>query len=509
MAKEAVLQPKLADEQKGFLKWVEIVGNKLPHPFMLFVYLALAMMVISAVLAAMGVTVVHPGKGETVAVQSLLSTEGIHWILTNMLKNFTGFAPLGLVLSMALGIGLAERVGLIQVVLRKMILKVPAKIVTFAVVFAGILGNLASDAAFVIIPPLGAMVFLALGRHPLAGLAAGFAGVGSGFTANFFIAGTDALLAGISTEVAKTIDPNVVVTPLDNWYFMVFSTIFLSLLGTWITEKIVEPRLGKYNGDKTARLENLSDVENKALRATGIAALIFFAILAVLVIPEGALLRDPKTGEIMTSPFMKGIIPIILFFFITVSTVFGLKTGQIKSQKDVPGHMTAAMKDMSGFIVMVFAAAQFIAFFDWSNVGVFMAVNGAEILKSANMTGLPVVVGFTLLTAVLSLFIFSGSALWALMAPVFIPMFMLLDYHPAFIQLAYRIAESATNTISPLNPYMPMVLLYMHEYKKDAGLGTLISMMMPYAILFLAVWTVFMVVWYLLGLPIGPGVYVN
>lgn len=494
---------------KGFLKMVEVVGNKLPHPFMLFVYLALAMMVLSAVLAAMDIRVLHPGKGEEVAIKSLLSAEGIHWILTNMLKNFTNFAPLGLVLGMTLGIGLAERVGLIQAVLRQMILKVPSRIVTFAVVFTGILGNLASDASFVIIPPLAAMVFLALGRHPLAGLAAGFAGVGSGFTANFFVAGTDALLSGISTEVAKTIAPNVEVTPLDNWYFMCFSVIFLSFLGTWITEKIVEPRLGKYDGEKTARFDELTETENKALRAAGIAALIFVAVLALLVVPDGALLRDPETGSIMSSPFMKGIIPIILFFFITVSTVYGVKTGQIKSQKDIPIHMTAAMKDMSGFIVMVFAAAQFIAFFDWSNIGVFLAVNGADLLKSLNMTGLPVILGFTLLVTVLSLFIFSGSALWALLAPVFIPMFMLLDYHPAFIQLAYRIAESSTNTISPLNPYLPMILMYMSEYKKDAGLGTLTSMMMPYALLFLAVWIVFMIIWYLLGLPIGPGVYVN
>ncbi|UFJ39601.1 AbgT family transporter [Brevibacillus humidisoli] len=500
------LNPSKQNGQKGFLKWVEVVGNKLPHPFMLFLYLALGMMVLSAILASFGVTVVHPGKGETIAVKSLLSTEGFHWILTSMLTNFTGFKPLGLVLAMALGIGLAERVGLIQAILRKMILKVPARIVTFTVVFSGILGNLASDAAFVIIPPLGAMVFLALGRHPLAGLAAGFAGVGSGFTANIFVAGTDALLSGISTEVAKTIDPNVAISPLANWYFMVFSTLFLSLLGTWITEKIVEPRLGQYSGNKTARLENLTETENKALRATGMAAAIFLVILALLVVPEGAILRDPEQGTIIPSPFLKGIIPIILLFFVTVATTFGIKTGQIKSQKDVPRFMTDAIKDMSSFIVMVFAAAQFIAFFNWSNVGVYIAVNGAELLTSINLTGLPVVVGFTLLAALLNLFIFSGSAQWALMAPVFIPMFMLLDYHPAFIQLAYRIADSSTNTISPLNPYMPMILMYMQEYKKEAGLGTLISMMMPYAMIFLTMWTVLMIVWYLFGLPLGPGV---
>ncbi|WP_232699644.1 AbgT family transporter [Brevibacillus daliensis] len=508
MAKITVAsKPDLDKEPGGFLKMVEVVGNKLPHPFILFVYLALIMVVVSAIMAAMQLTVLDPSEGKEVALQSLLSQEGISWILTNMLKNFTSFTPLGLVLAMALGVGLAERVGLIQVVLRKMILKVSPKIVTFAVVFTGILGNLASDAAFVIIPPLGAMVFLALGRHPLAGLAAGFAGVGSGFTANFFVAGTDALLAGISTDVARTIDPNIYVSPLDNWYFMIVSVVILSVVGAWITEKIVEPRLGEYDGDKKAHLEELSALENKALRYTGIAALLFVVAMAAMVVPENGFLRDPETSDFLTSPFMKGIIPIILFFFILVSIVYGIVTKQIKEQKDVPKFMTDAIKDMAGFIVMVFAASQFIAFFNWSNIGIYLAVNGAGFLTSINLTGLPVVIGFTLLTALLGLFIFSGSALWALLAPVFIPMFMLLDYHPAFVQLAYRIAESATNTISPLNPYLPMIMLYVAEYKKNSGMGTIISMMMPYAVFFLGIWIVQMVIWYLLGLPLGPGVY--
>lgn len=505
MAKSvASVQQNLQLEQKGILKWIEKVGNKLPHPFMLFVYLCLIVMVVSAVLA--GMSVVHPGDGKTVAVKSLLTQEGFHWMLTSALKNFTEFPALGLVLGMVLGIGLAERVGLVEAVLRKMMSGVPKRLLSVAVVFVGVLGNLASDAAWVIIPPVGALLFLAAGRHPLAGFAAAAAGVGSGFTANLFIAGTDALLSGISTQVAKTIDPNATVTPVDNWFFMGASVFVLALIGAWITDKIVEPRLGVYQGESRATLTTLTENENKALKWAGIAAAVYVGIVAMLVIPEGALLRDPKTGGILTSPFLKGIIPLILLFFITVSVAYGTKVGRIKSQADVPRLMGESIKEMSGFIVLVFVIAQFIAFFNWSNLGVMMAVKGAEFLKSVNLTGFPVLLGFSLLTTVVSLFIASGSALWALLAPVFIPMLMLMDFHPAFIQVAYRIADSATNTITPMNPYLPMMLAYYQQYKKDSGFGTVLSTMLPYAIMFYAAWVVMMLIWYVFGLPIGPGV---
>ncbi|WP_134700887.1 AbgT family transporter [Ammoniphilus sp. YIM 78166] len=500
-------QPPIPEfEQKGILKWIEKTGNKFPHPFMLFVYLCGIFIVISAVLGAMKVSVVHPGTGETATVKSLLSQEGVHWILTNMLKNFTSFPALGLVLGMTLGIGIAEKVGLIQGVLRALISKVPKAMLSFAVVLIGILGNLASDAAIAIIPPMGAMIFLAMGRHPLAGFAAGVAGWGAGFTANLFIAGTDALLSGISTEAVKTVNPDFVVTPIDNWFFMSASVFILAILGAWVTDKLVEPRLGTYQGDHI-KMEAFTAKERRALKATGITALIFIAIIALLVVPEGAFLRDPKTGGILTSPFLKGIIPIILLFFIVTSTVYGKIVGVIQTSSDIPKLMTESMKMMAGFIVLVFAASQFIAFFDWTNVGIVMAVNGSEFLKSINMTGFSVIVVFILFVAIMNLFIASGSAMWAMLAPVFIPMFMLLDYHPAFVQVAFRVADSSTNMITPMNPYLPLVLAYYQQYKKDSGMGTVFSTMMPYAILFLLIWIVQMAVWYFLGLPFGPGVY--
>lgn len=499
-------QPVVTDvKHKGILKWIETVGNKLPHPFMLFVYLCGIFMVISAVLAAMNVSVTHPVSGENVAVKSLLGQEGIHWILTSALTNFTSFPPLGLVLAMILGIGLAEKVGLIQAVLRAMVSNVPKKLVAYAVVFIGILGNIASDAAIAIIPVMGAMIFLAVGRHPLAGFAAGIAGWGAGFTANIMIAGTDALISGISTQAVQSINPDLVVTPVANWYFMAASTLVLALLGGWITDKFVEPRLGNYTGTHQMSMQPFTDKEKRALRVTGITTIIFIAFIAFLVVPENGFLRDPETGSILSGPFIKGIIPIILVFFVLTSVVYGKVVGVIKSSADIPTFMAEMMKSMSGFIVLVFVIAQFVAFFNWTNISVVMAVNGSGFLESINLTGFSAILLFILFVTVMNLFISSGSAMWSMLAPVFIPMFMLLDYSPAFVQVAFRIADSSTNMITPMNAYLPLILAYYQQYKKDAGIGTYFSTMLPYAVAFLVVWVIQLFIWYMLGLPLGPG----
>lgn len=499
-------QPVAAEfKHKGVLKWIETVGNKLPHPFMLFVYLCGIFIVISAVLAAMNVSVINPVSGENVAVKSLLSQEGVHWILTSMLTNFTSFPPLGLVLAMILGIGLAEKVGLIQAVLRAMVSNVPKALVSYAVVFIGILGNIASDAAIAIIPVMGAMIFLAVGRHPLAGFAAAIAGWGAGFTANIMIAGTDALISGITTTAVQAINPELVVTPVANWYFMSVSTFVLAILGGFITDKFVEPRLGAYTGNQKVSMESFTDIEKRALRVTGLTALAFIALLAILVVPENGFLRDPATGGILSSPLIKGVIPIILLFFVLTSVVYGKMVGVIKSSADIPNFMAEMMKSMSGFIVLVFIIAQFVAFFNWTNISVVMAVSGSDFLKDINLTGFSAILLFILFVTVMNLFITSGSAMWSMLAPVFIPMFMLLDYSPAFVQVAFRIADSSTNAITPMNAYLPLILAYYQQYKKDAGIGTYFSTMLPYAVSFLVVWIIQLFIWYSLGLPLGPG----
>ncbi|RNA68456.1 AbgT family transporter [Alteribacter keqinensis] len=505
-------------EKKGifskFLDGVERVGNKLPHPFMLFVYLALGVIGLSWFISLFNISFEHPGTGETEQIQSMLSADGIEYILSSMLDNFTGFAPLGLVLVMMFGIGLAQKVGLIETFMKKTILNAPKSLITYAIIATGIMGNLASDAAFVIVPPLAAMVFYAIGRHPLAGIAAGFAGVGAGFTANVIITGTDALLAGISTEAARTINAEALITPVDNWYFMLFSVLMLMFVGAWITEKIIEPRLGKYDpslGEDDVvgqKIEEITPEKNRGLRNAGIAGLIYTILVSLLIVPGDAILRG-EGGTIVPSPFLTHIVPIILFFFIVVAIAYGLTVKIIKSTKDIPEFMADSMKDMSGYIVLIFAASQFIAYFEWTNLGAFIAVSGAETLTNLNFTGLPVIVGFIILAAVLNLFIFSGSAQWVLMAPIFIPMFMLLDYNPAFVQLAYRIADSSTNIITPLNPYVVMVLAFMKRYDKNAGFGTLITIMLPYSLIFLGIWIAIFIAWTLLGIPIGPGVGMN
>jgi aminobenzoyl-glutamate transport protein len=383
--------------------------------------------------------------------------------------------------------------------------------VTFVIIGTGVVGNLASDAAFVIIPPLAAMVFYTLGRHPLAGMAAGFAGVGAGFTANVLITGTDALLSGISTEVAQSVDPDLAVSPVDNYFFMAVSVLMLMAAGTWITERVVEPRLGKFStkyadpDTVNQSAEQPSAQELKGLRNAGITALIYIAVVGATIVPPNGILRG-EDGTIVPSIFLDNIIPIILFFFISVAVAYGVTTKVLEKTADVPELMSQAMKDMSGFIVLIFAASQFIAYFEWTNIGTFIAVSSAQGLENINFTGMGLIVGFILLTAVLNLFIFSGSAQWALMAPIFIPMFYFLNYDPAFIQLAYRIADSSTNIITPMNPYVPMVLAFMKRYDSRAGFGTLFSIMLPFAMTFLFLWIAIFILWNILGLPIGPGI---
>jgi len=502
------------NNQKGYMRilnFIEVLGNKLPHPFMLFVYLAGFMILFSWVVSLFDVTVIHPGSGEELEIKSLISGEGLQFMLTTMLDNFTGFKPLGLVLTMMLGIGLAQKVGLLESAIKQSIMKAHKSIITYAVFFVAIMGNIASDAAFVIIPPLAAVIFHTMGRHPIAGLAAGFAGAGIGFTANILIAGTDALLSGISTEVAKTIDPNVVVTPVDNWFFMSASVFVLTVVGVFVNDKIVEPRLGKYEGGSVSEASKEVDpLEKKALRNTLIAALIYIgAIVTLIYIPNSPLTNED--GGLIPSPFLSGIIPIIFLFFVVVGITFGVTMKKIKSTSDVPKYMTEAITEMAPYIVLVFAIGQFIAYFNWSNLATWIAVNSAEFLSAANISGLAVIIGFVILTALLSLFVTSGSALWALEAPIFVPMMMLLNYHPAFVQVAYRIGESSTNMLTPLNPYIAIILAFMNEYDKKAGIGTLMALMIPYSIAFLAIWIVMLLVFGLFGIPIGPGIemYMN
>lgn len=463
--------------------WVEKIGNKVPHPFLLFIYLIVALIAATAILSAFNVGMQNPTDGSRVVVKNLLSVEGLHWFLPNVIKNFSGFAPLGAILALVLGAGFAERVGLLPALMVKMASHVSARYASYMV------------------------LFIAVGRHPVAGLLAAIAGVGCGFTANLLIVTTDVLLSGSSTEAAKSIDASLHVSVIDNWYFMATSVIVLTLVGGLITDKLVEPRLGQWQGSRDEKLQTLTPEERFGLRIAGVATLVFVAVVALMVVPENGILRDPVQHTVMPSPFIKGIVPLIIFFFFVVSLAYGIATGKIRRQADLPQLMIEPMKEMAGFIVMVFPLAQFVAMFNWSNMGKFMAVGLTDLLESAGMNGVPAFVGLALLSAFLCMFIASGSAIWSILAPIFVPMFMLLGFHPAFAQILFRIADSSVLPLAPVSPFVPLFLGFLQRYRPDARLGTYYSLVLPYPLIFLAVWLLLLVGWYLVGLPIGPGIY--
>ena len=497
-------------EKGGILKGIEKVGNKLPHPIYIFLILSGIVIIISALAA--GTEIVHPGTGEIETINNLASAEGFRWILDNLVKNFTKFPPLGMVLVMMIGLGLAEETGLLRAVLRRVIVGAPKTLVTFIVVFAGVIGNIAGSATFVVIPPLGGLIFRALGRHPLAGIAAGFAGVAAGLNANILITPTDILSAGITEKAAQIISADFLVHPAVNWYFMIVSTIILSIIGVVVTEKIVEPRLGKYEpkgmDEITAEDEELMEItplEKKGLRNAGITSLIYFAIIAIMIVPKNGILRNPETGSLVPSPFLSSIIPLLLFWFILAALAYGITSKNIKDSNDVVKYMTKSMEGFAGFIVLCFFAAQFVEFFSYTNLGLLLAVNGADLLESSGFTGVPLIIVFILIVSFINFFIGSASAKWALLAPIFVPMFMQIGLSPFFTQAAYRIADSVTNAVSPLEPFMPFIITCGQRYDEDVGLGTIISIMLPYAIAFLVSWTMLLIVWYVFNIPLGPG----
>lgn len=516
------MQEKATSSQmQRFLRGVEWLGNLLPHPAILFVWMSVILLVASAILSMMGVSVVDPrpegakGRGEDgmIYVVNLLNGDGLAKIVENLVSNFTGFIPLGTVLVALLGVGIAERSGMISAALRGLVMNAPPKMVTFVVVFTGIMSNTASELGYVVLIPLAAMIFHSLGRHPLAGLAAAFAGVSGGYSANLLLGTVDPLLSGISQEAARIIDPEYVVGAEANWYFMAVSTFLVSGIGYFVTEKIVEPSLGKYNPDDAddpsvldTKVERLTTLEKKGLLWSGVSMLIFCLLLAWTIVPADGILRHPTTGLVAGSPFLHGIVVFIFVFFAIPGIVYGKITNTIKTNDDVVNAMSAAMSSLSMYIVLVFFAAQFTAFFNWSNIGSVMAVSGANLLNDIGLTGPLLLVGFILICAFVNLMLGSASAQWAITAPIFVPMLMLTGYAPEMIQAAYRIGDSSTNIITPMMSYFGLIMAVAIRYKKDTGVGTLMSLMIPYSLLFLVGWTVLFCIWvFALGLPVGPG----
>ncbi len=545
-ASKPAAPPAEADEGalSRVLGSIERVGNKLPDPFMLFVYLLVAFAILSTLVAALGVTVAIPGSDEVLPVRAAFSGEGALFLLENMVENFVGFPPLGTVLVILLGVGLAERTGLLESVVRAAFSGAPRWLLPYAVAFVGVNANIASDASFVVVPPLAALVFLAAGRHPVAGLICGFASVGAGYSAGVFIASIDALLSGITTVAADALpaSESITVTPVDNYFFSAVSAIVLPLIAGFLTDKVVEPRLGPYEpvsrrgadvdaadsaetdrdpvgrdtaaggvvqGDAQDGAEpehRLPPRARRGLRITGVVVLLYAAIVAGSALLPESVLRN-EGGGFIPSPLLSSVVPIVFGFFLVAGLAYGISVGTIRSTRDVPRLMTEAIRDLAGYIVLIFAAAQFIALFQWSNMGALIAVRGADLLQGIGLTGFLAIAGFVILASLLNLFIISGSAMWALLAPVFIPLFFLLGYEPAFVQAAFRIGDSATQIITPMNPYLLVLLGFVRRYEPDAGLGTLISRLIVYVVPFWVVWMGLLGLFVLLDLPIGPGIH--
>lgn len=503
---------------KKFLDKIERVGNKLPQPVTLFAILMLVTLLLSWIFG--GITVDHPGKAaglldrdgnpvDTIEVINLLSRDGFQLIMTKMVSTFAMFPPLGLVLVVMLGIGIAEYTGMISVALRLFVSKMPRSLITFSIVVAGMISSIAADAGYVVLIPLGGAIFLGMGRHPLAGIGAAFAGVSGGFGANLFPTGLDPMIAAFTEPAAQILDPDYTVNPLSNYYLMAASVPLVGIAGTWVTERILVPRLGTYQPSAELKFDEETPItsrECKALLWSAIATAVYSVLIALTVIPADGLLRgnpDPVTGVRDLRPFYDSLVPIMFLGFFFAGLVYGIVAKTIKSDKDVTTMTAKSMSTMGMYIVIAFVASQFVAYFNWSHLGSVLAVKGSEALNAIGFTGGPLLVAFIIVSSVVNLIMGSASAKWALLAPIFVPMLMLMGYSPETTQAAYRIGDSYSNVLTPLLPYFPLVIVFAQKYVKDVGIGTLISMMLPFAIAFALVRIPMLLLWVWAGWPLG------
>ena len=489
----------------SILNAVEKAGNKLPDPVTIFVILIGVVMLASLVMSSLGASVEHPVTGETIEVVNLLTGAQLQTLLVNMPAVLTGFAPLGMVLVVMIGAGIAEKTGLLAAGLRAMVSGVTNALLTPTLVFAGVMGNLAVDSGYIVMVPLGAVVFAAVGRHPIAGLAAVFAGVSAGFSAHLVVTSLEPLLFGITQTAEQSIEPGWTLNNLDNFYFTAALTPVLVVVGTLVNNYIVEPRLGTWERPADfAEPENsgkLSAAENKGLRWAGISLLVMIALVLFMTVPENGILRDANGG---LGPFFRSIVGILMIAFLVSGALYGMAVGSVKSDRDLVKLGTSSMADMGGYIILAFVMAHFIVLFGASEIDTVIAIGGAESLRALNLPAPLLIVGMVLLVAVLNLFMGSASAKWALIAPIFVPMLMLLGISPEGSTLAYRMGDQATNIITPLMPYLPLILIFAQRYVPEFGLGSLIATMLPYSIAILVSSLLMLALWFALGLPLGP-----
>ncbi|KEA53253.1 MULTISPECIES: AbgT family transporter [Mangrovibacter] len=492
----------------GFLNAVEKAGNKLPEPALIFFYMLLGVMGLSLILSWVDFGIVNPVTSEAVQVNNLLAPEALVSSLTNMITTFTTFAPLGIVLVAMLGVGVAERSGFINTALKKMLNVTPRRLLTPMLIFVAMFSHVAADAGYVLVIPLGAIIFMSAGRHPLVGIAAAFSGVSGGFAANMVPTGNDALLQGFTQAAAQLLDSTYTVNTLCNLFFGIASSVVITLTGWWVTERIVEPRVSKMpiDGDYVHDddMSNYSPKESKAFILATLVMLLGLGLLAVVSWPADSIMRGADgslTGY--SAPIMKAIVPLIFLVFIIPGIVYGYASGTFSKGKDVIDAMNDTMSKMGSYMVMAFFCAMFIKAFGDSNIGTLLALAGADALKAMSLPGGVTIVGMIVLTAVVNILIGSASAKWALLSPIMVPMLMAVGISPELTQAAFRIGDSTTNIITPLMVFFPLVVVYCQRYVKSAGVGTLVSMMLPYSIVLFVVWSLFLLIWWGLGMPLG------
>ncbi|MEZ9998940.1 AbgT family transporter [Vibrio lentus] len=511
MSNQAVKKAPSTEKISGmdrFLNFIERAGNKIPDPAILFFWALVIVWVASALLSNLSFDLINPQTGAALEVNNLLTGEALASFLANMVTTFTGFAPLGIVLVAMLGVGVADSSGFITTGLKKMLNFTPAKLLTPMLILVAIVSHTAADAGYVLVIPLGGIIFHAAGRHPLAGIAAAFAGVSGGFSANFIPSGIDPLLAGFTQTAANVLDPAYVVNPLANIFFTGLSSVLIVAIGWYVTEKIIEPRLANTPVDEDAEqapdLGTFTAIESKAFKFAGWAMVAGIALLIAALVPENSALRSPE-GELtaFSAPVMKSIVPLIFILFIIPGIVYGRVAGTFKNSNDVIKAMSETMATMGAYIVMSFFCAQFLSAFAQSNIGTMLALYGAEGLKAMDLPGEATVVGMILLTAAVNLLVGSASAKWALIGPILVPMLMVVGISPELSQAAYRVGDSVSNIISPLMVFFPLVVVYCQRYVKSTGIGTLASLMMPFSIAMLIGWSIFLLAYWALGIPLG------
>jgi aminobenzoyl-glutamate transport protein len=491
-----------------FLNTVERVGNRLPDPAVLFVIALAITWGMSAVLSSVEFSEIDPRTGKPLQIQNQLTGTALATFLAGMVRTFMDFPPLGVVLVALLGVGVAEHTGFINAGLRALLGVTPARLLTPMIIFVAIISHTAADAGYVLVIPLGGVIFQAAGRNPLVGIAAAFAGVSGGFGANFIPSSIDPLLQGFTQSAAQILDPTKQVNPLCNWWFTAASGVLVVLVGWFVTERIVEPRLAgtQLDGDggDAPKMEPLTSQERRGLLA-GVAAMVAgMGVLVLVSLPGDSPMRAPG-GELtaFSAPLMRSIVALIFLLFLIPGIVYGYAARRVKSHKDIIQGMSKSMSTMGYYMVLAFFAALFTSAFASSNIGALLALKGAALIKSLSLPGAVSIVGIIILVASVNLVIGSASAKWALLGPIFVPMLMQLGISPEFTQAAYRVGDSTTNIITPLLPYFPLVVVYCQRYMKTTGIGTLVSMMLPYTVSFFLIWVTFLLLYWGLELPLG------